>query len=198
MDWKEQVKYLEQEGSFDVAIFVLEKEIKKSPDNLDAYIFLLYRFMDLFLENVCYWANSQDPLREIKSEYYDEKKWQYVPSVQKCFDESYARFADNPEYLYYASKIVIQFYWYIDLKVDDTLIDAMYEKAKVSGYNSVLEQKYPNDPNNIIWATNILNDPSIQEQLATKGAAAEYVFGGEVSWAKQVLEGAHKDKAENK
>lgn len=192
MDWKEQVKYLEQEGSFDIAIFVLEKEIKERPDNLDAYIFLLYRFMDLFLENACYWSNiSKDRLRQIKSEYYDAKKWQYVPLVQKCFDESYARFSDDPEYLYYASKIVIQFYWYIDLKVDENLIDAMYEKAKASGYNSLIEQSSPKNEHDIEWAKRILSDPSIQEQLATKGAAAEYVIGSKVFIAKRILD-AHK------
>jgi hypothetical protein len=49
MNWKEEVAQLEREGSFDIAIFVLEKEIKEHPNNMDAYIFLLYRFMDLYI-----------------------------------------------------------------------------------------------------------------------------------------------------
>lgn len=199
MDWRQQVAILENEGNFDIAVFLLEKVIQENPDEMDAYIMLLYRFMDSFLENACYWANSQDPLRKIKEEYCHDKVWHdYTQRAEKCFDESYARFSDNPEYIYYVSKILLHACCFMFLDSKENLLNAMYQQAKVGDYNSILVRKYPNDPDNIMWATHIVNDPSFQEQLATKGAAAEYVIGGEVSWAKKILEDAHKDKAESK
>lgn len=189
MNWREQVAQLEREGNFDIAIYLLEKIIEENPNEMDAYIYLLYRFMDSFLENSCYWLNSKDSLRKIKEEYCEDKiSRDYTQRAQKCFDESYARFSSNPEYSYYAPRLLLHAYDFMCLKIKESLLESMYEKSKESGYNSVLEQKYPDDPDNIIWARHILEDPSIQKQLATKGAAAEYILGGEVSWAKKILE----------
>lgn len=189
MNWKEQVAKLDLEGNFDITIFLLEKVIEENPTDIDAYIILLHRFMDSFLENSCYWANSKDPLRQIKQEYCEDKIWHgYTQRAQKCFDESYARFSDNSEYLYYTSRLLLHAYDFMCLNIEENLLISMYEKAKASGYNSLIEQGYPKKENDVEWATRILNDPSIQKQLATKGAAAEYVIGEKVSAAKIILE----------
>ncbi len=188
MNWREQVAQLEHEGNFDIAIYLLEKIIKENPNEMDAYIFLLYRFMDSFLENSCYWLHSKDPLKELKEEYCEDKIWHgYTQRAQKCFDESYARFSNNREYRYYAPRLLLHAYDFMCLNIKDSLLESMYEESKASGYNAVLEQKYPDDPDNILWAKHILEDSSIQQQLATKGAAAEYVIGGKVAWAKKIL-----------
>ena len=200
MNWREQVAQLEHEGNFDIAVFLLEKIIQEHPDEMDAYIILLHRFTDSILENPCYWSNvSADPLKKIKEEYYDDKiEHDYRERAQHCFDESYARFSDNPEYLYYASRLLLHAYDFMCMKVKESLLISMETKARASGYNSFIEQSSPKNEHDAEWAKRILNDPSIQEQLATKGAAAEYVIGREVSWAKKILEDAHKDKAESK
>lgn len=194
MGWREQVAQLEYEGNFDIAVFLLEKVIKENPNDMDAYIILLHRFMDSFLENPCYWSNiSKDPLKEIKQEYCEDKIWHgYRQRAQKCFDESYARFSNNPEYLYYAPRLLLHAYDFMCLNIKESLLESMYEKSKVGAYNSLIEEGYPKDENDVEWAKSILNDPSIQEQLATKGAAAEYVIGGTVAAAKRILENAKK------
>lgn len=67
MHWKEQVTQLEHEANFDIAIFLLQKVIAEHPDNVDAYIVLLYRLVDTLIEGTCYWSNiSKDPLRVVK------------------------------------------------------------------------------------------------------------------------------------
>jgi len=188
MQWRKQVTQLEQEGNFDIAIFLLEKVIKENPSEMDAYIFLLYRFMDSFLENTCYWANSKDPLRKIKEEYYEEKIWHsYRTRAQTCFDESYAKFFDNPEYLYYASRILLHAYDFIGLNIKESLLENMYQKAKTLGYNRLVEAGYSHKPDDVLWAKKILDDSSIREQLASKGAAAQYVIGEMVDCAKKIL-----------
>lgn len=190
MNWREQVAQVEHEGNFDIAVFLLEKVIQEDLDEMDAYIILLHRFMDSILENPCYWSNtSKDPLRKIKEEYCEGKiEHDYRERAQHCFDESYARFSDNPEYLYYASRLLLHAYDFMGLNVKESLLLSMYEKAKASGYNSLVEQGYPQKEYDVEWARRILNDPSIQGQLATKGAAAKYVIGETVAAAKRVLE----------
>jgi hypothetical protein len=193
MNWREQVAQLEHEGNFDITIFLLEEVIQEYPEEMDAYIILLHRFMDSILENPCYWSNtSKDPLRKIKEEYCEDKiKHDYRERAQHCFDESYARFSDNPEYLYYASRLLLHAYDFMCLNVKESLLISMYEKAKASGYNSLIEQGYPKKEHDVEWAKRILNNPSIQEQLATKGAAAKYVIGETVAAAKRILD-VHK------
>jgi len=190
MTWREQVVQLEFEGNFDIAVFLLEKVIRDSPDEMDAYIVLLHRFMDSCLENPCYWSNvSKDPLKKIKEEYYEDKiNKDYRKRAQKCFDESYARFSDNPEYLYYISRLLLHAYDFMCLNVKESLLVDMYHKAKNLGYNALVEAGYSTKVNDTAWAKKILDDPSIQKQLATKGAAAHYVIGEIVDCAKKILE----------
>lgn len=187
--WQEQVFALAKEGSFDIATYVIENEIKKDPNNLDAYIILLYQCMDLFLENTCYWANAtQDPLRDIKQEYYENKIWnEYKPMVIKYFDESYERFSSNPAYLYYAAKVLLPGAPLMGLADKEDLLVAMYEKAKKTGYNHLIEQGYSETPHDTEWATRILNSLSIQHQLATKGAAAQYVLENYLRKAQKII-----------
>jgi hypothetical protein len=201
MHWKQQVQLLEQEASFDIAIFLLEKVVKNNPDNVDAYIFLLFRLREMWLECPVYWCNiSQDPLRDIKKEYYDSKFDSYMAAAQKYFAESYVRFSKNPEYLYYAAHILGHIAWYFGAS-DERQADLEHQAIRMR-YNTVLnmvdyyKELYYREPNNvdaIKYASDIINDPSIQEQLATKGAAGEYLVGEKVAWAKKVLENAESN-----
>ena len=189
MNWREQVAQLEREGNFDIAVFLLEKIVKKKPDEMDAYILLLHRFMDSCLENPCYWSNiSKDPLKKIKEEYYEDKiRQDYRQRAQQCFDESYTRFSDNPEYLYYASRLLLHAYDFMCLNIKESLLENMYQKAKNLGYNRLVEAGYSHKPDDVLWAKKILDDSSIREQLASKGAAAQYVIGEMVDCAKKIL-----------
>lgn len=120
-----------------------------------------------------------------------------MTAAEKHFAESYDRFSKNPEYLYYAAHILGHIAWYFG--ASDDLQTDLEQSALRLHYNTILnemdyyETLYSSEPNSvdvIKYATNIVNDPSIQAQLATKGAAGEYVVGRYVSWAKQVLEKA--------
>lgn len=204
MHWKEQVARLEQEGSFDIAIFLLQKVIAEHPDNVDAYIFLLYRLMDTLIEGSCYWSNiSKDPLREVKSAYYESKYDEYVQLARRYFAESYAKYSDNPEYLFYVGVIIGPDPYIFNPKEGFDPMD-MIHAAFALNYNTVLKDEFTslnmylathNQANNIVYARNILSDSSLQGQLATKGSAGEYVIGRYVTWAKKVLENAESNGA---
>ena len=195
MHWKQQVQLLEQEASFDIAIFLLEKIVKNNPNDVDAYIFLLFRLREMWLEGDVYWCNiSKDSLRDIKREYYDSKFESYMAAAHRHFEESYDRFSTNPEYVYYVAQILGHIAWYFG--ASDDLQTNLEKEALRMHYNTIIkemeyyEDLYYREPNNvevIQYATTIINDPAIQKQLATKGAAGEYVLGGKIAWAKKVL-----------
>jgi len=200
MHWKEQAAQLDREGNFDITVFLLEKTIKENPDNVDAYLMLLYRLMDSIVNNAYYWSNvSDDPLKGIKEEYYHLKASQeYRPLLQKYFDESYAKFSENPEYLFYASRILMAQYWFCGLRVSDDFLGAMQQKAFGMGYNSLLarseecrklSQQEPHNPQVIAYARQLLTDPSLQDQLRSKGSIAQYAFGSDIAWAQKI--GSH-------
>ena len=138
MNWKEQIAQLEQQGNFDIAIFLLEKVIAENPHTIDGYIFLLYRLMDTLVEGGCYWANSKDPLRNIKREYYDSKDGDYIVLAKKYFAESYNKFSDNPEYLYYVGRGMGPAHYFFG--VDDEMPTRMIRKAQSLGYNRPLRK----------------------------------------------------------
>ena len=111
----------------------------------------------------------------------------YMAAAQKYFAESYVRFSNNPEYLYYAAHILGHIAWYFGASDDQTDLE---QRALRMHYNTILnemdyyETLYYSEPKSvdvIKYATDILNDPSIQEQLATKGAAGRVC--GRKAWS---------------
>lgn len=200
MHWKQQVQILEQEASFDIVVFLLEKTVKENPESVDAYIFLLFRLRQMWLDGSYYWCNvSKDPLRDLKREYYSAKFDYYMSAAKHYFSESYNRFSTNPEYLYYAAHTLGHIAWYFDVSDDDQT--AMENAASRMRYNTILEKiryyqtLYTKEPHNeevTAYAYAIVHDSSIREQLANKGAAGEYIIGDKVAWAEEVLKTAEK------
>lgn len=198
MRWKEHVAQLEREGNFDIAIFLLEKVIQDHPNDMNASIYLLYRLMSSIVDNSFYWTSvSCDPLKNIKKMYYDEKCEEYRILLQRHFDESYACFSTNAEYLFYASGILMPQYWFCCMRLDDTFLENMQQRAFRMGYNTILEKMFeykksaesnPLDPEVIRYAHSVLDDPDLQRQLASKGAVAKYVLGPDVRWAQKIVQ----------
>ena len=63
--------------------------------------------------------------------------------------------------------------------------------------NAVLEEDRPrimeaSFPGAVAWAKRILSNACLKEQLATKGAAAQYVIGEDFYWAKRILDEEEK------
>jgi len=198
MHWREQIAQLEHEGNFDIAIFLLEKVIKENPDNMDAYITLLFRLMDTIVEGSCYWHNvSQDPLWEVKNKYYKAKEQYYAQLGAHYFIEGYAKYFNNPEYLCVCGYTLVMEPWSFD--VDDAMRDSMLRKAHTLEPNNPLykgefyQNLYCNNPSPaqleeiITWAQ-LINEPSSPlHQWDGKGVAWEYAQGMINSFSIRVL-----------
>jgi hypothetical protein len=198
MNWKEQVSILEKNEDFDVAIFFMEKVIKENPDNVDAYIFILFRLMYTIVEHGCYFSNiSLSEVRGVKKQYYDAKEDHYELLAKKYFQECIEKFSDNAEFLYYVGFTAAMSEWYFGISMDD--------------YRAMLDRAMLLEPNNLIYqhtyyirldegiesnrqeaqdyARIILqNNSSIKEPLTQKGAVGEHWLHLATNWSKRMLD----------
>lgn len=180
MNWNKPLRELESQKKWDLAIVFMQNIVEQNPESVDGYLSICYLLMNLLVE-----------------EEYDVNKHDYYASLLKrYFNESYKKFSNNPEYLYYMARIAYMSEWYLGITL---------EKA-----NKMLNESLQLDPENIIYlwsyygsldisnaqnkkksfayAEFILKDDSpIKKILLDKGSLGEYVFDMMSSWANKVL-----------
>jgi hypothetical protein len=197
MHWKEKVRILEQRDDFDVAVFFLERVIKEHPDDVDAYIFMLFRLMDTIVEHACHFANiSRTPVSDVKKKYYDSKEDEYKVLAKKYFKEGYGKFSENAAFLFYVGVTAAMSEWYFG--IDTQAYERMLDKALLldpdnflyrSIYYRALDQKIECNKKAVVeYAQAVLSEnSSIKQIVANKGAAGECWLELTTNWSKEVL-----------
>jgi len=85
MCWREQLKQYEYNKNWNAAIKLMQVVIDDNPNDIDGYLFMNYLLMDILV-----------------NEMYDNSKHDYYADLlKKYFLESYSRFSNNSEYLFY-------------------------------------------------------------------------------------------------
>lgn len=179
MHWTKQLIALEQNKQWDEAIQFMESHLSNNPNDMDAYIAMNYLLMNLLVE-----------------EDYDETKTDYYEILIKhYFQESYAQFSHNPEYLYYTGRTAVMSEWYFAIEQADYTImlkqalnldpdNMIYQWT----YYGSLARKNSEDETVIAYAKNILDANSpIQKTLQSKGAIGEYLLDMMTNWATKVI-----------
>jgi len=168
MDWKQVLRKLEHSKYWDEAIEFMQDVIAKDPNNMDAYIAMNYLLMNLLVE-----------------ENHDETKHDYYEILaKKYFDESYAKFSDNPEYLYFTGKTAGMSEWFFGLEAED--VEAMLKKASVLEPDNLVYKRGSYsclsicDPKNVELINScikkILEKPELLDFIRSKGAVGEYLL----------------------
>ncbi len=179
MNWKSHLEHLENTKQWNAAIKFMQKIIKENPDDMDAYLFMNYLLMNLLVE-----------------EEYDKSRFDaYRTLIKWYFDESYAKFSNNAEYLYITARTAVMSEWFFGIDVQD--YEEMIKKAYQLDPNNPLYQEnyYYNlrnkDPENlelIAYARLILSTNSpIEKQLKNKGAVGKYILTLKRGWAESIL-----------
>ena len=183
MDWKIILKKLERAKNWDVAIEFMEQVVKDNPEDVEVYIFIQYLLMNLLVE-----------------EFYDDSKHDYYALLtKKYFDEGYAKFYNNAEYLYYTAKTAVMSEWYFDIERED--YEKMFEKALQFDPNNLLYQDcyYINLDTSIVenkqavtaYAKKFTSkDSPIKQILVSKGAIGEYILEIMTCHWKETISGA--------
>lgn len=179
MNWKEQLRQLELKKDWDTAIEFMQHVIEKNPNDIDAYLLMNYLLMNLLVE---------EDHNEDKHDYYE-----YL--TKKYFDESYTKFSNDPEYLYYTGRTACMSEWFFDVNLEPSVL---IKKAQELNPSNLVYQwnKYfrlpgsidERAPENLKYAQLVLQENSpIKKELATKGSLGEYIFGMMQNWAIDLL-----------
>lgn len=170
MNWKSELRRLEQKKDWNSAISFMEKFILDNPNDMNAYIAMNYLLMNLLVE-----------------EDHDESRHYYYENLLKhYFKESYAKFSQNAEYLFYTARTAYMSEWYFDMTLEQ--VREMDFKALSLDPNNILyrwvyivlldEKNLYNKTILIDYATIVLDEKSpIKKALESKGAIGEYIFG---------------------
>jgi hypothetical protein len=180
MNWKEKLRKLEINKQWDDAITFMESVIKQNPNDMDAYIFMNYLLMNLLAE-----------------EQYDvTKQDHYMMLTKHYFDESYRKFATNPEYLFFTGITGVMGEWFFGIDNYQALLEMAFKLAPDNKlYRMVGEHVYENDSTEqdkqqLLFYAHLVLDPnsSIQKQLKSKGAVGEYYLEIRTNWANRIIE----------
>lgn len=170
MNWKSELINLEQKKNWDTAILLMEQVIADNPHDLTAYIAINYLLMNLIVE-----------------EDYDKTKHDHYASLLKHYlTESYAKFSNDPEYLFFTARTAHISEWYFDMTREQ--VRAMDFKALSLEPNNILyrwvyivllDEKLPHNKNILLdYAQMVLAENSpINKTLESKGAIGEYILG---------------------
>lgn len=169
MNWKEQLKILEQTKEWDFAIDLMQQVTLENSDNLDAYLSINYLLVNLLVEEDCD-NNKQD--------YYEELAKRY-------FNESYAKFSHNPEYLFYTGMTAVMSEWFFGIEREDYQ-KMLRNSRKIEPNNPLYQWSYYgsldlNNPKHINefyeYAKMVLQKNSpIKKKLQLKGSLGEYIL----------------------
>jgi len=184
MNWKKHLRELEKQKKWDEAITFMHEVIEENPDDKDAYIFMNYLLMNILGYEDC-----------------DDIQFKKYRTLTKFyFDMSYAKFSEDPEYLYITGNTAVMGEWHFGIEQEDYL--AMIEKAhKLEPDNPLYNENYyyklrrenPSHPKLIAYAKLLLRkDSPIEKQLSTKGAVGEHLLEINRGWAKGILYNAQQ------
>lgn len=120
----------------------------------------------------------------------------YMQLTKRYFDESYAKFSNNAEYLFYTGITAVMSEWYFGIDTDDYL--AMLDKAiELEPHNPLYQRSYyinldHHDPKYrqkvYQYAKLVLEKNSpIQKLLSEKGAIGAYLMGLMIYRAKDII-----------
>lgn len=182
MDWKEQLKKLELTKNWEPAILLMQHIIDTNPNSIDAYLYMNYLLMNLLVE-----------------EDHDESRHDfYEKLLKKYFKESWAKFNNNAEYLYYTGRMTYMSEWYFDVNLNlDDAREMLNAALKLDPTNLVyqwtiysgLDERIPENKNISRDYAKMVLDPKsgIEQELNAKGSLGKYILNMMKCWAKSIL-----------
>ena len=169
MNWKYVLKKLEETKQWDEAIEFMEEIIRNHPNDHTAYLSMMYLLINLLVE-----------------EQFDRSKHDYYQNLSiKYFQESYQKFSNNAEYLFFTGIMAHMAEWYFDIEIENA-IEMIVQAAKKEPKNSLYRwgfYSYPDMTNTVnrklgvSYAKNVIAENSIyMERLKSLGSLGRYVL----------------------
>ena len=184
MNWKQYLLDLEHKEQWDNAIEYMEGIVEANPDDMDAYIYINFLLMNTLVE--------------VDVENYDVNNCDYYAKLLlEYYNNSYAKFSNNAEYLFCSATTAVFSPWFMGLAAED--YEKMFARAIELDPENLLYQKtyylyldqlvHSQQAEKLVYAKLILqeNSPLIKE-WESRGALGEYLKMMQIEWAKNVLD----------
>lgn len=169
MNWRLRLNELTIDKKWNLAIELMEKIITENPQNLDAYLSINYLLMNILVEE----------------DYETKQHDQYANLLKKYFLESYSKFSNNPEYLFYTGITAFMSEWYFNIDIEDArkmIVDALKLDPENLlykwGYNTYLDmENVENNKKAQQYALTITEENSpYRKRLESKGFLGKYIL----------------------
>lgn len=169
MNWKLLLNDLILKKKWDESIQLMKKVIAENPKDLEAYININYLLMNILVEE----------------EYSAEQQVDYSNSLKKYFLESYSKFSNNPEYLFYTGITAFISEWYLDIDIEDArkmILNAVnIEPENIIykwGYYTYLDMSnIENNQKSLQYSLIIIdNNNPYKKILESKGPVGKYIL----------------------
>lgn len=177
MNWKKHLLKIEQSKDWKSAIVLMQRAISENDSGIDEYLSMNYLLMNLLVEE----------------QYNPDEHDNYAGMLKNYFDESYAKFFNNPEYLFFIGKIACMSEWYFDIEIEEA--QNMIKKAtelepnnilyKWANYSDLDMRDLCNREKMIRYARQALSEPNVIEELKHKGSLGQYLLEGLEYWSKE-------------
>jgi len=170
MNWKEQLEKLELSKNWESAIELMQRTVNDNSNDVEVYIRMIYLLHNILVE-----------------EEYPESKHDHLAKLLKLyFDESFEKFSENVEYLFFIGKILYIAEWYFG-------IDDDFKPVKEKQAFKMQKKAFEKEPENALfeWAYRfsiddklagyiaeqiLLHDKTIVEWLKSKGFPGQYIL----------------------
>lgn len=176
MNWKIELSKLEESKNWNSSISLLDDLINKNDeDSLHAYLYLIYLLMNLLVEE----------------NYESENHNYYSNLIKKYFDESYIKYSNSSEYLFFIGIIASIAEWYLELEMEEVHLflqraanmepnNILYKWGKLSS----LDMREKNNKIIVIkYAKNALLNDNVKKELESKGSLGRYFYNTLKFWA---------------
>lgn len=169
MNWKNNLATFEDNKQWDSAIAYMQDVVLENSDNMDVYLAINYLLVHV-LTHEDYDATNHD---------------YYTRLLRRYLKESYKKFFDNPEYLFFTAMTVAISPNRCDVQYDDRR--AMLKKARQMDKDNILyEWGYSGSGMNSIGykqlSKEVLENDSVIKALESRGSLGRYVLDVITSW----------------
>jgi len=171
MNWKKQLEGYENEKNWSPAIDLMELTIRESPNDVEAYIRVIYLLHNILVEE------------ELTNLQLDTDTM--VRLLTKYFNDSKNIFINNPEYLFFIGQILYISDWYFGvdedfIPIEETTAFRMQKKAfEIETGNMLFEWSclYSSKNKDADYlAYKIFVNDSIMNWLKSKGFPGKYII----------------------
>lgn len=164
MNWKKYLEELEKDKDWSAAIDLMKQVINNNPEDKEAYVRAIYLLLNILLEE----------------DYPEDRHSMLASRLKQYFEESYTKFSNDPEYLFFIGYFIELADWYFgedklqlatemtkkafDLDTDNVLYEWSWRFAEGDPLAGQLSEKMiMYDNSKIVW-------------LKDKGAPGNYIL----------------------